>query len=123
MRPASLFGGLALSALVQQKLRTLLTTLGVVFGSFVLFVSLSVRCGIEDTLWGRKGERMTSVQQIEQTVRIARELGREVATGKEAREIYRIGTTYKDADETLARLGWAPNRAHGQRGVPLRQAV
>ena len=91
--------------------------------TMAIAMGLHARCGIEDTLWGRKGERMTSVQQIEQTVRIARELGREVATGKEAREIYRIGTTYKDADETLARLGWAPNRAHGQRGVPLRQAV
>ena len=47
--------------------------------------------GNEDTLWGRKGEKMTSVQQVEQVVRIAKELGREVATGKEARDIYRIG--------------------------------
>ncbi|HEV8314836.1 MAG TPA: 3-keto-5-aminohexanoate cleavage protein [Burkholderiaceae bacterium] len=91
--------------------------------TMAIAMGLHARCGIEDTLWGKRGERMTSVQQIEQTVRIARELGRELATGKEAREIYRIGTAYKDADETLARLGWAPNRARGQRGVPLRQAA
>ena len=35
---------------------------------------------------------------------------------KEAREIYRIGTFYKDADETLAANGFTPNRKQGQRG-------
>jgi uncharacterized protein (DUF849 family) len=91
--------------------------------AMAMAMGLHTRCGIEDNLWGRKGERMTSVQQIEQIVRIARELGREVATAAEARRIYRIGETYRDADETLARLGWAPNRVHGQRGVPLRHAA
>ena len=91
--------------------------------AMAMAMGLHPRCGIEDTLWGRKGEKMGSVQQIEQLVRIARELGRDVATGKEAREIYKIGTSYRDADDTLAHLGWAPNRAHGQRGVPLRRAA
>ena len=45
------------------------------------------------------------MQQIERMVRIARELGREVATGKEARAIYRIGTRYQSTEETLAKLG------------------
>ena len=66
---------------------------------------------------------MGSVQQIEQIVRIARELGREVASAAEARAIYKLGATYRNADETLARLGWAPNRAPGQRGVPLHAAA
>ncbi|MCJ0907522.1 3-keto-5-aminohexanoate cleavage protein, partial [Rhodococcus sp. ARC_M6] len=79
-------------------------------------MGLHARCGNEDTIWGRRGEKMTSVAQVEQVVRIARELGREVATGKEARDIYRIGQTYADADETLARLGYAPNRRAGQLG-------
>ena len=61
-------------------------------------------------------EKMTSVEQVEQLVRIAGELGREVATGKEARDIYRIGEYYGSADETLAKLGFAPNRQPGQRG-------
>jgi len=91
--------------------------------TMAMAMGLHPRCGIEDTLWGRKGEKMGSVQQIEQLVRIARELGRDIATAQEAREIYRIGTTYRDADETLDRLGWAPNRAQGQRGVPLRRAA
>jgi hypothetical protein len=66
---------------------------------------------------------MSSVKQIEQLVRISREFGREVANGKEARRIYRIGEFYKNADETLARNGFAPNRQRGARGVPLRGAA
>jgi len=79
-------------------------------------MGLHARCGNEDTLWGRKGEKMTSVQQIQQLVRIAGELGREVATGKEAREIYKLDERYADADETLAKIGFAPNRQPGQVG-------
>jgi hypothetical protein len=59
---------------------------------------------------------MTSVEQVEQLVRIAKECGRPVANGKEAREIYKIGTFYKNADETLAKNGFAPNRKSGQKG-------
>ncbi|MDE2606751.1 MAG: 3-keto-5-aminohexanoate cleavage protein [Burkholderiales bacterium] len=88
--------------------------------TMAIAMGLHVRVGIEDNLWGKKGQRMTSVQQVEQMVRIARELHREVATGAQAREIYRIGKRYRDADETLAALGWAPNRRPGQRGEPLR---
>lgn len=79
-------------------------------------MGLHTRCGNEDSLWGRLGERATSVQQIEQLVRLATELGREVADGKEARDIYRIGEWYDSADETLARLGFPPNRRPGQLG-------
>ena len=65
---------------------------------------------------------MTSVQQVEQCVRIARELGRDIATGKEAKAIYKIGVQYDGVDETLAQLGMAPNRRPGQASVPLRAA-
>jgi uncharacterized protein (DUF849 family) len=95
---------------------TPLTTMAIAMG-------LHVRVGIEDNLWGRKGERLTSVQQIEKAVRIARELYRDVATGDEARRIYRLGDRYLDADETLARIGWPPNRAPAQTGTPLRRAA
>jgi len=91
--------------------------------TMAIAMGLHVRCGIEDNLWGRKGQRMTSVQQVEQLVRIARELHRDVATGAQARQIYRIGEQYGSADETLARLGYAPNREPGERGVPLRLAA
>jgi uncharacterized protein (DUF849 family) len=84
--------------------------------AMAIAMGLHTRCGNEDTLWGRKGQKFTSVQQVEQLVRIAGELGREVASGKDAFEIYRIGETYADADETLAKLGFAPNRAPGQVG-------
>jgi hypothetical protein len=65
---------------------------------------------------------MTSVQQIEQCVRVARELGREIASGMEARDIYRIGVQYETADETLAANGMAPNRNAGVKNLPLRTA-
>lgn len=42
--------GLAFSALLQQKVRTTLTTLGVVFGTFILVASLSVRQGVKETI-------------------------------------------------------------------------
>jgi len=91
--------------------------------TMAIAMGLHVRVGIEDNLWGRKGERLTSVQQVEQMVRISRELYREVATGEQAKAIYQIGTQYKTADETLAKLGYAPNRRAGERGAPLRLAA
>jgi len=86
-------------------------------------MGMHTRCGIEDTLYDQHGAKMTSVQQIEQLVRVAHELGREVATGKEAREIYQIGVQYNSVDETLAKLGMAPNREPGVRAVPSRYAA
>ena len=78
---------------------------------------LHVRCGIEDNIWTQdRSRKMGTVEQIEQLVRISREFGREIANGQEAREIYKIGTFYKDADETLAKNGFAPNRKPGQKG-------
>ena len=65
---------------------------------------------------------MTSVQQIEQCVRVAKELGREIASGKEARQIYRIGAWYYSAEETLAAHGMAPNRTPNVKNLPLRAA-
>jgi uncharacterized protein (DUF849 family) len=90
--------------------------------TMAIAMGLHVRVGIEDNLWGRKGERMTSVRQVEQMVRIARELHRAVATGEDARRIYQIGTGYANADQTLAALGYAPNRRAG-RIEPLRRAA
>jgi uncharacterized protein (DUF849 family) len=84
-------------------------------------MGLHVRCGIEDNLWTQdRKAKMSSVQQVEQLVRISREFGRDIASGKEAREIYRIGEFYRNADEALAKNGFAPNRQRGQRG-PLRR--
>jgi uncharacterized protein (DUF849 family) len=74
-------------------------------------MGLHVRCGIEDNLWRQdRSGKMTTVQQIEQLVRISREVGREIATGPEARKICKIGEFYNSVDETLAKIGFAPNR-------------
>jgi uncharacterized protein (DUF849 family) len=99
---------------IESAMRAVLpmTTMAIALG-------LHVRVGIEDNLWGRKGERMTSVQQVEQMVRIARELGRDVADGKDARRIYKIDEWYDSADETIRQLGMAPNRKPGQRGFTV----
>ena len=80
-------------------------------------MGLHVRCGIEDNIWTQdRSRKMSTVEQIEQLVRIAKEFGRPVANGQEARKIYRIGEFYSSADETLARNGFSPNRQPGQKG-------
>ena len=84
-------------------------------------MGLHVRCGIEDNIWTQdRAGKMSSVSQIEQLVRISREFGRDVADAQEARRIYRIGEFYQDADETLAKNGFAPNRKASPRGSTLR---
>jgi uncharacterized protein (DUF849 family) len=83
-------------------------------------MGLHVRCGNEDNLWNQdRSAKMTSVAQVEQLVRISREFGREIATGKEAKRIYRIGEFYQSTEETLAKNGFAPNRQPGQKGFLL----
>ena len=75
------------------------------------------RAGIEENLWDTTpGKRLTSVQMIEKQVRMARELGRPIATGDEARRILKIGITYNSVEETLLNLGLPPNRKTGQTG-------
>ncbi|WP_310794261.1 3-keto-5-aminohexanoate cleavage protein [Streptomyces sp. 1114.5] len=88
--------------------------------TIAIALGLHVRVGIEDNLWAPRKERITSVQQVEQLVRIADELGRDIATAQEARRIYPIGEYWTNADETLDHLGLPPNRRPGERGVPLR---
>lgn len=74
-------------------------------------MGLHVRCGNEDNIWTQdRSRKMGSVEQIEQLVRIAKEVGRPIANCQEARQIYRIGEFYSNADETLAANGFAPNR-------------
>ena len=99
------------SLTLEAHMRTVLP-----INTIAIAMGLHTRCGNEDTIWSKPGEKITSVQQVQQVVRIAKELGREIATGKEARDIYRIGETYNSVDETIARLGYAPNRQQGQLG-------
>lgn len=86
-------------------------------------MGLHVRCGIEDNIWNQsRSQKMGTVAQIEQLVRIAREFGRPVATGQEAREILQIGTFYDTVEETLMANGMAPNPRNGHQGF-LRKAA
>ncbi|MDM4765770.1 3-keto-5-aminohexanoate cleavage protein [Pelomonas sp. SE-A7] len=85
--------------------------------TLAIAMGLHVRVGIEDNLWRRPGERISSVEQIEQVVRIARELDRDIATGQDARRIYKLDEHYGNTDATLAKLGYPPNRKPGQRGL------
>lgn len=91
--------------------------------TIAIALGMHARCGIEDTIYDPHGNKMGSVAQIEQLVRISRELGREIANGDEAREIYKIGVQYNSVDETLGKLGMAPNRVRGVAGVPNRYAA
>jgi hypothetical protein len=85
--------------------------------SMCIALGQHTRAGIEENLWDvRKGERLTSVQMIEKHVRMARELGRDIATAEDARRILKIGTWYNTVEETLFSLGLPPNRTEGQRG-------
>lgn len=63
MRRADIIG-LALAALYQQKLRTALTTLGVLFGSFVLTFSLSMARGVQETI-AREYSRYAGLRNID----------------------------------------------------------
>jgi putative ABC transport system permease protein len=54
---------LPVAALWQQKSRTALTTLGVVFGSFVLAASLSINQGVQDTI-ERESHRTDVLRRI-----------------------------------------------------------
>jgi uncharacterized protein (DUF849 family) len=86
-------------------------------------MGLHVRCGIEDNLWNQaRTKKMSTVEQIEQLVRISREFGRKVATAQEAREISKIGVFYDTVEETLLANGFAPNRKGATQGF-LRKAV
>jgi hypothetical protein len=59
---------------------------------------------------------MNSIQMIERHVRMAKELGRAIATPEEARQMLKIGVTYNSTAETLAKLGLPPNRHKGNMG-------
>ncbi|MDM0020033.1 3-keto-5-aminohexanoate cleavage protein [Variovorax saccharolyticus] len=86
-------------------------------------MGLHVRCGTEDNLWNQaRTRKMSTVEQIEQLVRISREFGREVATARQAREICKIGVFYDTVEESLLANGFAPNRNGAHQGF-LRKAA
>jgi uncharacterized protein (DUF849 family) len=88
--------------------------------TMAIALGMHVRVGVEDTLLGPDRLRMTSVQQIEHVVKQARLLNRDLASGKEAREIYQIGRVFESPEATLDQLGYTPNRTKDARGAPHR---
>ena len=93
-----------------------INTIGIAMG-------LHVRTGTEDTLWNStRSYKMGSAAQVEQLVRVSLELGRPIATAKEAREMSKVGVFYETVEETLAANGFAPNRPGRQQGF-LRKAA
>lgn len=60
-----------------------ITTMSIIMGGHV-------RVGLEDNLYYKRGELATNATLVERVVRIAHELGREVATPAQARKMLRI---------------------------------
>jgi uncharacterized protein (DUF849 family) len=80
-------------------------------------MGLHVRCGTEDCLWNQtRTKKASTVEQIEQLVRISQEFGRPIATAHQAREISKIGVFYDTVEESLQANGFAPNRNGGNQG-------
>jgi uncharacterized protein (DUF849 family) len=84
--------------------------------AMAVILGIHVRVGNEDNLWRVKGERFTTVQQVEQMVRLSEAYGRKVATAQEAHEMMKIGVWYDSIEETLRSLDLPPNRPEGARG-------
>ncbi len=77
--------------------------------TMAIAMGLHVRVGIEDNLWGRKGERMTSVQAdradgAHRARAAPRSRHRRAGQGRSTRS----ASNTRRADETLAKLGYAP---------------
>jgi 3-keto-5-aminohexanoate cleavage enzyme len=57
-----------------------------------ILTGCNVRTGLEDNVFYHKGKLATSnAQLVERVVRLAKELGRDIATPDEARTLLRIG--------------------------------
>jgi len=92
--------------------------------TMAIAMGLHVRCGIEDNIWAQdRKSKMGTVAQIEQLVRISREVGRPIATGKEAKKICKIGVFYDSIEETLEKNGFSPNRKASARASALHAAA
>jgi 3-keto-5-aminohexanoate cleavage enzyme len=66
-----------------------MTTLALLLGGHV-------RVGLEDNVYFRRGElAQSNAQLVERTARLARELGREVATPQQARQMLGLAATVR----------------------------
>lgn len=126
---------LPLAALGQQKLRTSLTTMGVIFGAFVLAASLSIDVGVQETIdrESNKGDvaRKITVTSRWRTVKNKSKKPKEVkVTGRmspERRERIRKilagrnedGDTSEQVNLTPVRLETLARLPHVRRMVPI----
>ena len=62
-----------------------------IMGAYAILMGGHVRVGLEDNIYYRKGELASNEQLIGRMVRLAHEMGREVATPDEARKILSLG--------------------------------
>jgi hypothetical protein len=82
-------------------------------------MGLHVRCGIEDNIWTQdRKAKMSSVQQIEQVVRISREFGREIAGRQRSARDLPHRRVLQDR-----RRGPRPQRLRPQPQAPHRRAA
>jgi uncharacterized protein (DUF849 family) len=84
--------------------------------NLALILGAHIRVGNEDNLWDARGERWSSVKQIEWAVKMSEQFGRKVATAEEARKIMKVGVWYDTVEETLFNLALPPNRPEGYKG-------
>jgi putative ABC transport system permease protein len=98
----------ALTALGHQKVRTCLTTLGVVFGAFVLAASLSINEGVQQTI-----ERETSKGDVSRKVTVS--AGWRVDKSK-AKEDVKVGGRMSPARRERIRKVLAERVRHGGSG-------
>ena len=98
--------GLPLAALGQQKLRTCLTTLGVIFGAFVLAASLSIDEGVQQTI-----ERESNKGDVSRKVTVSAG-GRAVET-KKADDVKVTGRMSPDRRERIRKVLAQRNQRDG----------
>ena len=79
-------------------------------------MGLHVRCGNEDNLWAQERREDGHGRAGRAARAHRREFGRDIATGKEAREVYKLDEHYSSAEETIAKIGFPPGRKAGQVG-------
>ena len=87
-----------------SSMRGLITISGL-----ALFTGQHVRVGNEANLWGPDRKRRTTVEQIQDIVKLCKAFGRRVATAEEARKICKVGVWYDSVEETLKNNGMPPN--------------
>ena len=88
---------LPLASLGQQKMRTCLTTLGVVFGAFVLAASLSIDEGVQQTI-----ERESNKGDVSRKVTVSS--GWRAAETKKADDVKVAGRMSPDRRERIRKV-------------------